>query len=370
MRQLAIEGGKLLVRKPIPPLISIGPEEVRAVYDFLEKVAEGRATLSGYLAGSERGGPAVQRLEEAWCQEFGCRHAIACNSGTSALLAAYAVCGGERDFVMPTMGMSAIAGAAYVLGTHLVQNIRLLDVDSNFLLTGAQIEAGQFTIVSVNLFGQPTKIGYSYNEWIEDNAQAAWATIDGKYSGTLGAIGAWSFNVHKPTNAGEGGICTTNNDDIALALRYFINHGECANERETFAGLNLRMPELTAVLALAQMPRAKRIVKRRRQIAHGLGGKERAGCQSAWYCFPILLPSAKARDWAVKALIAEGVPARAGYMLIHKLPAFQHLNARCPNAEDLESRLVLLELCSIEPSDEQVKQMREAIEQVMKVCNA
>ena len=82
---------------------------------------------------------------------------------------------------------------------------------------------------------------------IEDNAQAIYAKEGEKYAGTIGDIGVYSLNVHKSIQAGEGGICVTDDDGLADRLRGCINHGELSGMD---IGLNLRMTEVTAAIAI------------------------------------------------------------------------------------------------------------------------
>jgi dTDP-4-amino-4,6-dideoxygalactose transaminase len=209
---------------------------------------------------------------------------------------------------------------------------------------------------------------------IEDNAQAPFVKENGKYTGTIGDIGCWSMNVHKAINAGEGGMITTNDDAINNNIRQFINHGEVSDKASTVdVGLNLRMTELTAVIVLAQMDTAGGVVVRRSEIATALyaGAYEQNGlllpgirkdCLHARYCFPLLATDELARNWAVRALNAEGLPCRDGYMLMPKLGPFERYPGEYPRAQDYESRMILIELCAIDPDNDQIKQMAEAID--------
>lgn len=367
MRKLAVEGGIPLVRKPIRALNTVSTAQVGAVNAFMAACRDGKATLSGYLAGSQRGGTAVQRLEDAFAREFGVRHAIACSSGTSAIMAAVLACGGipNAPIVVPAMGMSAVAAVPKILGLKVI----FADIDDYFCLARPPESS---IIIAVNLFGHPAKLHEFQKKGaflIEDNCQAPWAMEDDVYTGCVGDIGCWSMNVHKPMNAGEGGMCTTNNDHIAAELRSIVNHGEVSGYDQP--GLNLRMTEFTAVMVLAQLQEAKQIVESRRHLALELNLAEVQGglmlpaehrtCKSSWYCYAMLAHDCKARDWAAKALQAEGIPARAGYILMPEMPAFADIEGEWTRAKELNDRLVLIELCSIDPDKQQVEQMTEAI---------
>jgi len=77
----------------------------------------------------------------------------------------------------------------------------------------------------------------------------------GRYTGTMGDIGVFSLNVHKPIQCGEGGMITTDDDDLADRMRAFINHGEnpISAKHAEIRGLNLRMPEVCAAISSSGM---------------------------------------------------------------------------------------------------------------------
>lgn len=338
--------------------------------------------LSGYLAGSERGGPAVQRLEEVWAIEFKAKHAIACNSGTSAILAALAAVGVARGtrVIVPTMCMSAAPAMVRWLGAQVVFH----DVDDWFCLepTPGMIRTGD-VILAVNLFGHPVQLRKLHQmavhhsaDLIEDACQSPWASEGGYLAGTVGHLGCFSFNVHKPISAGEGGMVVTNDDAIALRVRGYINHAEKSTYASNMVGGNLRMIEPVAKRVIEQIEPGRWKVRRCQQIWGELlkacGGifsspGEREGCVSACYCFPLLIDGDRAaRDWAVEALNAEGVPCRGGYELVHEYPYFRHCYGKqtFAKAEALNDRLILIELVGIEPTGSQIGMMCDAIRSI------
>jgi dTDP-4-amino-4,6-dideoxygalactose transaminase len=379
MRKLAMHGGPPIVQTPIKPLNVIGHGAVAELHQFMIRVAEHGELLSGYLAGSERGGAAVQRLEELWAHKFKVRHAIACNSGSSALLAACAAVYGRR-VVVPTMGMSAVAAMPLMLRAP----VAFADVDDWFCLDPeADLRAGDI-VFAVNLFGHPAQLQALKARCdaleailLEDACQSYWATEFDKLTGTIGTIGCYSFNQHKFINAGEGGMLVTNDDSAAQHLRGFINHAECSHFAANMIGGNFRMTEPTAMLVLSQLQSAQEVVWRRQYVWHQLAMHlpplfahdyplERIACETAAYCFAFLAPTQRIRDFTVAALNAEGVPCRNGYILIHKLSYFRHLygNLTLPRAEDFNARMILIELTAIDPTDQQVHEMCDAIEAV------
>jgi dTDP-4-amino-4,6-dideoxygalactose transaminase len=378
MRTLALQGGKPIVREPIKPLVTMPHSAI------MKAISQAPLpTLSGYLAGSERGGVAVQRLEDLWAREFKVGHAIACNSGTSALLAACAAarCQSGTRVITPTTGMSAAAAAPRLLGSTIV----FKDIDDWFCLAPepGMVRTGDVAI-AISMFGHPAQLRQLKAQCehngailIEDACQSPWATENGQLCGTIGDLGCFSFNCHKAINAGEGGMVVTNSDLLAQRVRAFINHGECSTHAYDMVGLNLRMTEPTAVLILAQIESGRAVVERRREIAYRLFDEieesgpfgwfnERDHCDSSWYAFPILAPSKAVASWAALALQAEGVPCRHGYTLMHRLPYFVQTygNQTLPKAESFNDRMILIELTSIDPTNAQIKQTAAALNEI------
>jgi dTDP-4-amino-4,6-dideoxygalactose transaminase len=243
-------------------------------------------------------------------------------------------------------------------------------------------------IFTTNLFGHPSKL--ACNEWaisdhrpiylIEDNSQSPFAKAhNGRYAGTNGTIGVWSLNVHKHIQCGEGGVITTNDTQLAQKLREFINHGEMVHGS---IGLNLRMPEICAAVALSQLLRGKWIVDRRIEQAEaiiaaigdipGIWPPEiRPDCTHVYYTIPFLIDvpwndsdinPAQPRSKFCSALQAEGVPIVVGYQQpLYRLPAFAPFRRHCPMAEDLQDRrLFYFENCAWTPTKDQIKQIGDA----------
>lgn len=375
MTTLAIHGGKPEVVGPIPAFNTIGwIEELRATTAM-------HGPLSGFLAGRERGGRYVCALEDKWAETFGVRHAVACNSATSGLLAAAFAVGLKRDdkFIVSPYTMSATAAAPMFTGADPV----FADVeDETFGISTREVpnlESAE-AMVLTNLFGHTANEGWWTDRcrWngvhlIVDNSQSPFAMENGRYAGTIGHIGVFSLNVHKHIQGGEGGICVTNDDELAHKLRAFVNHGESSGGP---IGLNLRMTEVTAAIALAQLAKADQIIAGRIEQAEaiieatkGLPGLRppvvREGCTHVYYTIPWLFNGD--RSWFVRAMAAEGVPLQAGYQEpLYRLPAFAKFARDCPVAERLWSReLLMWENCAYSPSKEQIAQIGSAFHKVI-----
>lgn len=358
----------MIVKGEIPRFSTIGEDELS-----LASRALLAGPLSGFLGGELHGGEWVQKLERAWEKKFEAKHSIACNSATSGLLAACAsvLVGPQYEVAVPALTMSATAAAPAFLGA----NIRFTDVEEDYYCISKDYGVPD-VIITTNLFGQPTATSRLTNlagvSTIEDNAQAIFATNNKKYAGTVADIGVFSLNVHKHLQCGEGGVCVTDDDELAHKMRLFINHGEMAG----WAGLNLRMTEVTAAIAVAQLAKGPEIVLDRvqqaRRILDSIGEIDglihpavRKGCTHVYYALAFRVK--KDRERIVKELNAEGVPVKAGYVEpLYRLPAFAKFKYECPIAERLhDHELMLFENCAYSPTDEQIDQIGQAFRKVM-----
>lgn len=329
--------------------------------------------LSGYLAGKPRGGDYVVALENAWSETFHVKHSIAVNSATSGLLAAAFASDLKAGdtFFAPAMTMSATAAAPCFTGAAPY----FLDVESTTFATYPHFPVSASAVFVTNLFGHPAPL----HDWrkacdaagivmIEDNAQSPFAMERGKYAGTIGHIGVFSLNVHKPLQCGEGGMVVTNDDDLAERVRAFINHGEHVNGR---IGLNLRMPELCAVVALTQLQRGHGIIEQRTEQAEAIIDAigfipgihppvTRSGCTHVYYTVPFLID--RSRSAFCESLGKQGLPIAGAYVApLYRLPAFEWFPERCPVAEELwERSLFYIENCAWTFSKSEIRKIGEA----------
>lgn len=359
--RLAIDGGNPAIPESLPRFNTIGKEEAQAAYDATLK-----GPLSGYLGGERRGGYHVERLERAWEEMFEVRHAVACNSATSGLLMACMASGGAdwsgTEITTTPYTMSGTIAPATLLGADVFFG----DIDEHMFYLKPYYFKDRF-IISVNLFGHPSP-NYPGYFVIEDATQSIMATRNGKLISNA-SITVFSGNIHKAVQCGEGGMCCTHSHALADWMRLARNHGELDGWQP---GLNLRLTEVQAAIWYVQLQKAKNIIARRREIAEtlskatldsGLGTPPyvEEECEHSYYIWALKCNN---RDWVAKALNAEGFPVRAGYVKpLYRLPAFQQ-DIFMPCVERVEASLITYENCSFDPTDEQIKQMQEAIYKV------
>ena len=204
-------------------------------------------------------GPEVSELEAALVKYTGAKHAVACSSGSDALLLALlALDIGTGDEVITTpFTFFATAGAIARLGAKPV----FIDIDPatfniNPAHIGAKITRRTKAILPVHLYGQCADMDALLEfglPVVEDAAQAIGAKDKGRPAGTMGAIGTFSFFPTKNLGgAGDGGALTTNDDRVAARLRSLRVHGSERRYYHDEVGLNGRLDTLQAAVLLVK----------------------------------------------------------------------------------------------------------------------
>ena len=221
----------------------------------------------------------IGAFEEAFARFCGVKHAIATNNGTTALhmaLVAMNVQPGD-EVIVPTVTYIATANAVKYCGATPV----LVDVEPNTMnIDPADIvrKIGPKTrgIIPVHLYGHPAdmtavnELAAQHGLWVvEDAAEAHGATVRGRRVGGLGNCATFSFFGNKIITTGEGGMVTTDDDDLADHLRLLRGQGMDPERRYWFplVGYNYRMTNIQAALGLAQMETIDAALLDRQKIA-------------------------------------------------------------------------------------------------------
>jgi len=295
-------------------------------------------------------GQNVTRLEEEFAQYVGARYAVAVASGTDALqLSLMAVGVGPGDEVITTpFTFVATAEVIALLGAKPV----FVDIDPRtYCINPTQIE-GAITrrtkaIIPVHLYGQPAdmepilKMAQKYDlKVIEDAAQAHGAKYyfpesgEWKTVGKIGHLAAFSFFPSKNLGAyGDGGMITTDEEELAGKLRMIRVHGSEAKYRHKILGLNSRLDELQAAVLRVKLPHLEQWNQRRRQNAaqynNLLDNLEvitpfcAPGREHVYHQYSIRL---KQRDYLRQQLHQQGIPTAVHYPIpLHRQEAFAYL---------------------------------------------
>ena len=299
------------------------------------------------------GGQMVRRFESDFASHFGVDYAISVNSATSGIATALGAAGlGPGDEVITTC-MSFNATALSILLFNSIPVFVDVSVD-NFCLDPEEIRRAVTphtkAILVVHLLGFPAdmdeimEVAHEHKlVVIEDCAQAPGTKFKGRYVGTIGDLGVFSFQETKNIMTGEGGMIITNNPLFAKKCRLIRNHGESVpdeswNEEDlvNIAGMNFRMTEITAALGIAQLQKLEENNHVRKTNADYLienldGLRGLKVMRFADEEFPHILPfvydeeeTGVAREIILHALRAEGIPVGSGYTrLMPENPIFQ-----------------------------------------------
>jgi dTDP-4-amino-4,6-dideoxygalactose transaminase len=317
------------------PLIRPAVDErvKRSVLDVLE---------SGHLTE----GPVTAKLERAFSEYTGARHAIAvtsCTTGLEIALRALGVGPGD-EVVVPDYTYPATASAVAAVGAMPV----IVDVDPRTMniyydaLEAAVTERTK-AAVPVSLFGNPldwdrlaeikTGSGISI---IEDAACALGSAHKGRMTGSPADISVFSMHPRKFVTTGEGGMITTDSEDLAEWMRSYKHFGLSGNGARRGAcfermGANAKLSDVLAAIGLAQMQRVDELLQERRALAaryrellKDADGIElpvtTPGGMHSYQTFSVLVDG---RDELMAAMREQGIEAQIGTYALHMQPAFQ-----------------------------------------------
>jgi perosamine synthetase len=235
-------------------------------------------------------GPLTERFEGLVRERHGAKHALATTSATAALHLSTSALGlGPGDeVVVPAFTWITSANAAEYVGAKAVfADVSLDTFNIDPAAFEAAITPNTRAVVAVHLFGlaaemdEITEIARRHGiAVIEDAACAIGTTYKGRPVGVLGDLGCFSFHPRKIVTTGEGGMVTTNDDDLARKINVLRNHGSTglpSDEDEphgpwtmaTFdeLGFNLRFSDIQAAVGVAQMEKLDALLRERRRLA-------------------------------------------------------------------------------------------------------
>jgi len=267
--QLAINGGPKAKTTPNYPMypggLEVGEEEKKQVLEVLD-----RKYLFRYY-GPDEYPSKVRELENKFAKKIGSKYALATSSCTGALISALVAAGVGPGHEVLVTGYTFFASCAAIVTAKAIPVI--CEIDETLTMDvediKKKINPNTKAILAVHMRGVPCDMDSimaiaKENNLIviEDVAQATGGTYKGKYLGTIGDIGCFSFQYHKTITAGEGGMLVT--DDERLYDRSMSYHDTAAcwrpdrfaeqrYEGELFCGSNFRMGELSGAVMLAQV---------------------------------------------------------------------------------------------------------------------
>lgn len=342
-------------------------------------------------------GPRTKRFEDEFAAMVGSRHAVAVNSCTAALhLSLVALNIGPGDVVVTTpFTFCATANVVIHRGaypafvdvrpdTYNLDPSRLGDLlhrdcdwDGSRLTlrrTGGVVRA----ITVVHYGGQPcdldeiNALAQRYRlAVIEDAAHAAGATYKGRHVGTLGDAGCFSFYANKNMTTAEGGMLTTNHDNLAAQARSLSLHGISRDAWRRYApdgswqydvvepGYKYNLSDIASAIGLHQLHKLRGFIARRREIAAryaaGLAGLPVAlplvlpDREHAWHLFPLQCTSSRiSRNQLIDELKRRNIGTSVHFIPLHLTSYYQracgYRRGDFPVAERIFERILSLPL--------------------------
>lgn len=223
-------------------------------------------------------GPEVQAFEAEMASYLGVKHVIGCANGTDALflaLKALKIGAGDEVITSPFSFVATSEAIVRAGATPVFVDIEpdTMNLDASLLEAAASPRTK--AIIPVHIFGQPADMdaiqafaNAKNIAIVEDCAQAIASEYHGHKVGGLGAIGCFSFFPSKNLGAlGDGGMCTTNSDELAERLRMLRVHGSRKRYYHEEPGINSRLDELQAAVLRIKLPHLNEWSHARRAIA-------------------------------------------------------------------------------------------------------
>lgn len=308
-------------------------------------------------------GKYIEQFEQAFAKYCGTKHAIATNNGTTALHLSLVVLGLKSgdEVIIPTVTYIATANAVRYCGATPV----LCDVlDGTMNLDPAKIESlitpRTKGIIPVHLYGHPAamteinQLAARHNLWVlEDAAEAHGAEVEGRRVGGLGTMATFSFFGNKIITTGEGGMITTDDEELARSLRLYRGQGMDPQRRYWFPviGYNYRMTNIQAAIGLAQMEQIDEALRDRQLVADRYNAalaplsneiilpRPEPWAHQVFWMYNIFLRdgNAQRRDAVMAHLDAQGIETRPVFYPMHVLPPYRE-DGKYPVADEWAQR--------------------------------
>ena len=344
------------------------------------------AVKSGWISSA---GKYIQEFEEKFSKYCGVKYGVSCSNGTKAIhlaLLAVGIKPGD-EVILPSFTMIGSCNPIVQIGAKPVfvdSELKTWNMDPTQI--EEKITPKTKAIMVVHIYGHPLdmdavfKIARKHSLIvIEDAAEAHGAEYQGRKTGSLGDIAAFSFFANKIISTGEGGMVVTNNEQWAERARKLRNHffGEPRFLHHE-VGYNYRLTNMQAALGVAQLEKINDYVNARRKNAQLYNSllkdvpgitlpPEEPWAKNVYWMygivvdkpFPLTMPQLR------EELQKCGIETRTFFIGMHKQPAYAHLGVQgdFPNTEYLEKNGFYLPSSS-HLTEEEIKYITSAIKQI------
>ena len=348
------------INKPIIPINKpwLAEEEKNEIMSVLSENA--------LTSAAKDGGKRVRGFEALLKNYLHVKHALAVNSGTSALHAALLAAGigkGE-EVLLPSFTFVATANSVIAAGAKPVfVDVNKHDYTINIADLKAKITNNSKAIIPVHLYGIPCDMDEIAEvadkqsiSIIEDACQSLGSTYKNRQTGTFGSLGCFSLYASKVLTSGEGGAVVTNDDNLADKIKMIRNHGMVEGYDSRIFGLNLRLPELSAAIAIAQMNKLNKLLDLRKRNAELLTSliasyandneiilpHENQNKKFNWYLYTIAFAKDDVRNSVQQKMLSiDKVGATVYYdPPVHKTPYYERMLASQTNSSTMDRQIL------------------------------
>ena len=318
-------------------------------------------------------GPKTKEFEDKFAEYVGAKYAVAITNCTAALhlsLLASGISKGDEvlvaDFTHPATGHSVLyCGAKPVF---IDVNLRTYNIDPGII--EEKITEKTKAVIPVHTFGQPAdmdavvEIASDYDlRVIEDAACAHGAKYKGKFAGTIGEAGCFSFHARKGITTGEGGMVVTNDKELAEEIRSLSIYGTVSawdkEKSDKFIipefvklGYNYKMSDISAAVGIAQLRKLGELIERKHELAKYWNEKLQElkhikppycskDVKHVYQSYVALVDKRINRNKLIELTRSRGIQTQIGTYACHVQPAYSS-KEKCPNSLDIFNRSLSL----------------------------
>jgi dTDP-4-amino-4,6-dideoxygalactose transaminase len=344
--------------------VDLGVDEIEYDKEIAPLIKE--IFLSGQFLSNDK----VEEFEKSFASYCGSKYAIALNSGTDALIFALKSLGIKDGDEVITVSNSFIATANSIeeVGATPI----FVDIKNDLLMDASKIEKAitdkTKAIIPVHLMGHVCdmdailSIAKKHNlKVIEDAAQSVGSMYKGKKTGTFSNVGCFSLHPLKNlSGVTDGGIVTTDDEDIAKQIKQLRNHGLIDRDNQNIIGRVSRLNSIDAVVLNYRLKKLNSILQSRREKAsvYDILLKDIDGVvlidveEHIYHTYHTYIIKVENRDELVKYLFGKGIETKIHYpILIHKQKPFLKYNISLPITEELSSKILTLPIANVSEDD-------------------
>ena len=301
------------------------------------------------------GGESVSKFEEEFAEYIGTKYAVSVSSGNAALQISLMSLGISNNSKVITPTNSFIASANCIRMTNAKPILVDIDLrDGGIDITSVSQSAD--AVIPVHIYGNPCNFDsikeFTENQNIpivEDACQAHGATYNGKKVGSLGDVGCFSFYPTKNmTVAGDGGMTTTDNEEIALKIKSIRDNGRKTKNEFDKLGFTMRLNTVNAAIGRVQLKHLDEKNTRRREIVSIYKKNLANDCilpenENGKSVYHQIVIKHKKRDQIRQELTDNDIDSAIYYETpIHLQPIYQEYGYKLPNSEKFSKEVMSL----------------------------